>query len=103
MPNDTFGARTTLETALGSREIARLDAIEGVENLPYSIKVLLESALRNLDGKNVTDEDVRRIASYDAQNVDERPFREYRVHPFERARARDQRRYPPNPRTSRQS
>ena len=76
MPNDTFGARTTLETALGSREIARLDAIEGVENLPYSIKVLLESALRNLDGKNVTDEDVRRIASYDAQNVDEReiPF-----------------------------
>ena len=44
MSNDPFGARSTIETALGSREIAHLDAIEGVHNLPYSIKVLLESA-----------------------------------------------------------
>jgi len=76
MSNDTFGARTTLETALGSREIARLDGIDGVEDLPYSVKVLLESALRNLDDKTVTEEDVLRIASYDARNVDEQeiPF-----------------------------
>ncbi|HEX6299179.1 MAG TPA: aconitate hydratase AcnA [Acidimicrobiia bacterium] len=71
MSNDPFGARATLETALGAREIARLDAIAGVERLPYSIKVLLESALRNLDGKGVTEEDVRQIASYDATNVAE--------------------------------
>jgi aconitate hydratase len=50
MSNDPFGARGTLETALGTRAIARLDAIDGVERLPYSIKVLLESALRNIDG-----------------------------------------------------
>jgi aconitate hydratase len=61
---------------MGSREIARLDALDGVENLPYSIKVLLESALRNLDGRTVTEDDVRRIAAYDATNVGEQeiPF-----------------------------
>ena len=70
------GARSTLETPLGTRLIARLDSIEGVELLPYSIKVLLESALRNVDGKSVTEADVRRIAGYDARNVGEQeiPF-----------------------------
>jgi len=71
MSHDSFGARTTLETALGSREIARLDVLDGVDQLPYSIKVLLESALRNLDGKTVTEEDVRLIAGYDALHVEE--------------------------------
>ena len=71
MSNDPFGARATLETALGTRQIARLDVIEGVENLPYSIKVLLESALRNLDGTAITEDDVVRIASYDASDVGE--------------------------------
>ncbi len=76
MSNDPFGSRTTLDTPLGSREIARLNAVEGTQNLPYSIKVLLESALRNLDGVSVTADDVRRIAGYDAANVGEQeiPF-----------------------------
>lgn len=69
MSNDPFGARTPLDTPLGTREIVRLDAVDGAENLPYSIKVLLESALRNLDGETVTAEDVRRIAAYDAADV----------------------------------
>jgi aconitate hydratase len=69
MTNDPFGARGSLETALGTRAIARLDAIDGIDTLPYSIRVLLESALRNLDGVTVTEEDVRQIASYDATNV----------------------------------
>jgi len=71
MSQDPFGARATLETALGAREIARLDSIPDVENLPYSIKVLLESALRNVDGVSVTEADVRQIAAYDAKNVAE--------------------------------
>ncbi|HEX6286076.1 MAG TPA: aconitate hydratase AcnA, partial [Acidimicrobiia bacterium] len=71
MSNDPFGARATLETPLGAREIARLDVIEGVESLPYSIKVLLESALRNLNEISVTEADVREIAAYDATNVKE--------------------------------
>ncbi len=76
MSIDPFGSRAKLDTALGSREIARLDALHGVENLPYSIKVLLESALRNLDGDTVTEDDVRRIAAYDATSVQEQeiPF-----------------------------
>ena len=66
MSIDPFGAHTTLQTPLGERRIARLDAVEGAENLPYSIKVLLESALRNLDNPAVEPDDVRRIAAYDA-------------------------------------
>lgn len=71
MSNDPFGSRARLETALGSREIWRLDAIDGVESLPYSIKVLLESALRNIDGETITEEDVSKIAAYDANDVGE--------------------------------
>jgi aconitate hydratase len=69
MSTDPFGARDRIDTPLGPREIARLDAIEGIENLPYSIKVLLESVLRNVDGHSITGEDVEHIAGYDAANV----------------------------------
>ncbi len=71
MSNDRFGSRTTLETALGSREIASLRALDGVDELPYTIKVLLESALRNLDGVTITEEDIHQISAYDATNVRE--------------------------------
>jgi aconitate hydratase len=71
MSADPFGARRVLDTPLGSREIASLDGIEGADRLPYSIKVLLESALRNLDGVTVTAEDVTKIAAYDAAAVGE--------------------------------
>ncbi len=76
MTNDPFGARAVLQTPLGTREIARLDALDGIGGLPYSIRVLLESALRNLDGLTVTEADVALIAAYDARTVgeDEVPF-----------------------------
>jgi aconitate hydratase len=76
MTIDPFGSRSTLDTALGRREIARLDAVDGTETLPYSIKVLLEAALRNLDNVKVTETDVNQIAAYDALNVGEQeiPF-----------------------------
>jgi hypothetical protein len=76
MASDAFRARQTLDTALGLREIARLDSLEGTKNLPYSIKVLLESALRYQDDLLVFEDDVRRIAAYDASNVGEQeiPF-----------------------------
>jgi aconitate hydratase len=69
MSTDPFGSRATLDTPLGSREIARLDSIEGADNLPYSMKVILESALRHLDGSTVTASDVTTIAAYDAARV----------------------------------
>ncbi len=71
MSNDPFGSRVTLDTALGTREITSLRSLEGVENLPYSIKVLLESALRNLDGESITEDDIHQIVAYDALNVGE--------------------------------
>ena len=62
-------AKATLKTPLGDKTIFRLDAVKGSENLPYSIKVLLEAAIRNLDGKICTEADVNAIAAYDARNV----------------------------------
>ncbi|MCI0362482.1 MAG: hypothetical protein L0219_01285, partial [Phycisphaerales bacterium] len=67
-------ARQTLDTPLGRRKIYSLSAITksglgDVTALPYCIKVLLESCLRNLDGFIVTDDHIRQIAKYDARNV----------------------------------
>jgi len=72
--HDPFSARRTIDTPLGERVIYRLDALAGlgdVEHLPYSIKVLLESAVRNHDGRVVTDDDVHAVARYDATAVGE--------------------------------
>ncbi|MCH2162258.1 MAG: aconitate hydratase AcnA [Phycisphaerales bacterium] len=69
---DPFGARSTLATPAGDRTIHRLDALQGlgdIERLPGTIKVLLESCLRNLDGHVVTREHVEALARYDASNV----------------------------------
>ncbi len=62
---------TRLQTPLGERLIAPLAPIEGVERLPYSIRVLLEAALRKRDGVLVHDADVTRIAGYDATALEE--------------------------------
>ena len=70
--HDPFQARSVLDTALGERTVYRLDALKhlgDIEALPYTIKVLAESALRNHDGHVVTDEDVRALAQYDASKV----------------------------------
>ncbi len=47
-----------------------------ISRLPVSIRVVLESVLRNCDGKRVTEEDVRKLAAYNAASPDpsEIPF-----------------------------
>jgi aconitate hydratase len=55
----------SLQTPLGDRRFAPLSQIEGIERLPYSIRVLLEAALRRLDGRLVQQADVDRIVAYD--------------------------------------
>ena len=73
MTHDPYEARKLIETPLGQRVIYRLDALKDmgdIDALPYSIKVLLESALRNHDGKVVRDEDVAAVAQYDPTKVD---------------------------------
>ncbi len=69
MSSDPFGAIETLSTPLGDRKIARLSSVADVSRLPYSIRVLLESALRNLDGVAVTESDVKTIASYRSDDI----------------------------------
>ena len=54
----------TISTPLGQRKIARLDSVPGVDALPYSIKVLLESAVRNLGKPGFSAEDIDTIAAY---------------------------------------
>ncbi|MEE6286544.1 aconitate hydratase AcnA [Georgenia sp. MJ173] len=62
---DSFGARSTLTVGEKEYEIFRLDAVEGLDRLPYSLKVLAENLLRTEDGKNVTADHVRAFASWD--------------------------------------
>jgi len=72
MTHDPFSARQKIETPLGQRDIFRLDALSStadIDALPYSVKVLLESVLRNHDGHTISDEDVQALAGYDASKV----------------------------------
>src|SRR3712207_9146849 len=57
---DTFGARSTLTVDGTDYDIYRLDAVEGAEKLPFSLKVLLENQLRTEDGANITADHIRR-------------------------------------------
>jgi aconitate hydratase len=73
MKRDAFGARSSFSTGDGSAVLYRLSALGGagvapqLDQLPYSIKVLLEAVLRNVDGELVTEDDVRRLASWSAK------------------------------------
>ena len=71
----------TISTPLGVRKIARLDTVPGADALPYSIKVLLESALRNLGRPGFSSQDVDAIAGYHpgSSSAGEIPFLPGRV------------------------
>ena len=72
--HDPFSARATISTPEGDRSYYRLDALTSlgdIDRLPLSIKVLLESCLRNCDGRVVTETHVKALAGYDATNVGE--------------------------------
>ncbi|MGO1318599.1 MAG: aconitase family protein, partial [Cellulomonadaceae bacterium] len=62
---DTFGARSTLDVGGDSYEIFRLDAVDGLARLPYSLKILAENLLRTEDGANITADHVRALAQWD--------------------------------------
>ncbi|HEX2072617.1 MAG TPA: aconitate hydratase [Geodermatophilus sp.] len=62
---DSFGARSTLSVDGTNYDIYRLDAVEGSEKLPFSLKVLLENLLRTEDGANITADHIRVLANWD--------------------------------------
>jgi aconitate hydratase len=83
---DAFSVRDRLKTDHGEFTFYRLSKLEesglgGISRLPFSIKVLLEAALRNFDGYQVTEDDVRHLAAWDARNPKqvEFPFKPARV------------------------
>ncbi|MFK7883825.1 MAG: aconitate hydratase AcnA [Phycisphaerales bacterium] len=85
-PSDPFNAQSTLSVDGQDYRYIRLDALKekglgDIDALPYSIRVLLEAMLRNLDGFIVTNDDVSGMANYNATNVNrvEMPFMPGRV------------------------
>ncbi len=82
--SDSYEAKGTLTVSGREYEVFRLDSLQerfDVARLPYSLKVLLENALRLEDGESVTASDVEAIASWDAaaEPSDEIPFQPARV------------------------
>jgi len=83
---DPFGAASTLEVRSGSVGMFRLSQLEAkglgaISRLPFSIKVLLEAALRQCDGFQVREEDVASLAAWTGASPGsgEVPFKPARV------------------------
>ncbi len=69
-PENSFGARATLEAAGREHEIFRLGALQqrfDVARLPFSLKVLLENLLRTEGNGSVSAADIEALASWDAK------------------------------------
>ena len=81
---NTFGARAPLDSQHAYYRLDRLvelGLVPSLARLPFSIKVLLEALLRNADGYLVTEDDVKRLAHWNAAKPDstELPFLPARV------------------------
>src|ERR1700732_4134226 len=81
MPHNAFNTLKSFQAAAGkSGQYYSLPALAAtfpkVKRLPISIRIVLESVLRNVDGKKVTEEHVRQLANWDAAGArtDEIPF-----------------------------
>ena len=78
---DTFNARRTLSVGGEYYSLSGLDE-NGIDTsaLPYSIRILLEGALRGNDGFLISEDDIRNIAAWTANGErGEIPFRPSRV------------------------
>ncbi len=69
--SDLIGARSSFDTGSGAAWMYRLDHLEqlgySLDRLPYTVRIMLESVLRQCDGRVVTASDVDRLARYDAK------------------------------------
>ncbi|MFO1444963.1 aconitate hydratase AcnA [Bacillus sp. Bva_UNVM-123] len=84
--NDVFNARKSFELNGKRYHYYQLEALEKagvgkVANLPYSIKVLLESVLRQYDGRVITKDHVENLAKWGTDEVKDIdvPFKPSRV------------------------
>lgn len=82
---DYFGAKGSFDTGSGKATIYRLAALEqhgfNLSRLPFSIRILLEAALRQADGFEITKEAIETIANWGPQTAAqvEIPFKPARV------------------------
>ncbi|NYT60191.1 aconitate hydratase [Alcaligenaceae bacterium] len=67
---DSFNAKSSLQVGKKSYDIYRLDALAqaglDVASLPYSLKILLENLLRTENGSDITADDIKALANWDA-------------------------------------
>ncbi len=83
--HNPFGTRSSLKSAQGRFDFFSLEKLEAqglgkISRMPFSIKILLESALRQVNGFDVREEDVRSLCAW---NVPDSKGREF---PFKPAR-----------------
>ncbi|WKD61223.1 Aconitate hydratase [Corynebacterium ciconiae DSM 44920] len=64
---NSFDAKKTLEVGDKSYDYFALDAVDGMEKLPYSLKVLGENLLRTEDGLNTTADHIKALANWDPE------------------------------------
>jgi aconitate hydratase len=82
MPECPFDSLQTFSSAAGPvgrfYSLPQLEktGVGPISRLPHSIRVVLESVLRNCDGQKITEEDVRELANWQANGtrVEEIPF-----------------------------
>lgn len=70
---DPFSVKSTISTSKGDYSFFSLSKLfaQGIgrgPKLPVSIRVLLENVLRNLDGKSMSEKDVKNLANWDPSN-----------------------------------
>ncbi len=81
MSNDPLNTLDSFETPSGAGSFYSLPKLEAagvgpVSKLPVSIRIVLESVLRNCDGSRITEEHVRQLANWGAktERTEEIPF-----------------------------
>ncbi|MCZ2443141.1 MAG: aconitate hydratase AcnA [Flavobacteriales bacterium] len=85
MNQDLFSCIRTLQAPLGSVKYYSLKELEKqgfpISSMPFSIRILVENALRNYDGLRVTEENVRTILGWSAKQACDKdiPFMPARV------------------------
>jgi aconitate hydratase len=87
MPQNTLGTLDSFDLGGGKRgqfySLPKLEqaGVGKISRLPMSIRVVLESVLRNVDGKKITENDVRTLANWapGAERTEEIPFMVARV------------------------
>lgn len=86
MEFDLFHAKDVLESSIGKFYFYRLDRLEQegitqLSRLPYSIRIMLESVLRQCNGKDILPEDVKNLAGWTPKPASRPalPFRPARV------------------------